>query len=188
MHIRKQIAYNVHREVRVKDMIHIEEGNAHLSEIKMLIKEYSSWLGRDLSFQGLKEELEHLEELYVLPQGRCLIALDDQGKAAGCIAYHRHDARRCEMKRLYVRKAYRGQRIGFLLIRQLLLLAKADGYEEMVLDTIAPLHHAIELYKQFHFTPCAAYYHNPMKDVLYMRKILKEDAGSLLQQKEERSA
>lgn len=164
-------------------MIHIEEGNAYLSDIKTLIMEYSEWLGRDLSFQGLSAELKHLEQSYTMPQGRCLIALDDEGRAAGCVAYHRHNARRCEMKRLYVREAYRGQRIGAMLIKRLLWLAENDGYEEMVLDTIAPLRHALGLYRQFGFRESAAYYHNPMKDVIYMRKELNKkeaDARSLM--------
>ena len=50
--------------------------------------------------------------------------------------------------------------------------AKASGYKEMVLDTIEPLKAAIYLYKKHGFVECEPYYHNPMDDVIYMRKEL----------------
>ena len=57
------------------------------------------------------------------------------------------------------------------LVRELLKLAKNDGYKEMVLDTIKPLQEAIHLYKKLGFQECDAYY-NPMEDVIYMKKEL----------------
>ncbi len=39
-------------------------------------------------------------------------------------------------------------------------------------DTIVPLKTAISLYKKHGFEECEAYYHNPMDDVIYMRKTL----------------
>lgn len=50
--------------------------------------------------------------------------------------------------------------------------AKASGYTEMVLDTIEPLQTAIHLYKKYGFIECEPYYHNPMDDVIYMRRAL----------------
>lgn len=50
--------------------------------------------------------------------------------------------------------------------------AQTSGYIEMVLDTIEPLQAAIHLYKKHGFTECEPYYHNPMDDVIYMRKEL----------------
>lgn len=46
------------------------------------------------------------------------------------------------------------------------------GFSEMVLDTIEPLQAAIHLYEKNGFEKCAAYYENPMSDVIYMRKKL----------------
>ena len=42
----------------------------------------------------------------------------------------------------------------------------------MMLDTIIPLQSAIHLYKKVGFVEREAYYHNPMDDVLYFKKIL----------------
>ena len=57
------------------------------------------------------------------------------------------------------------------LVRELLKLAKNDGYKEMFLDTIKPLQEAIHLYKKLGFQECDSYY-NPMEDVIYMKKEL----------------
>ena len=88
------------------------------------------------------------------------------------VAYHRHSDVRCEMKRLYVRPDARGMHLGNTLVAEILAHAKNAGYKEMVLDTIEPLKAAISLYKKHGFEECEAYYHNPMDDVIYMRKQL----------------
>ena len=90
----------------------------------------------------------------------------------GMVAYHRHSDIRCEMKRLYVRPEARGLHLGNALVTAIIIHAKDAGYQEMVLDTIIPLKEAISLYKKHGFEECEAYYLNPMKDVIYMRKQL----------------
>ncbi|MBQ7705712.1 MAG: GNAT family N-acetyltransferase [Selenomonadaceae bacterium] len=150
----------------------IVDGTKHLAEVKDLILEYTKFLGRDLSFQNLNSELENLSEKYLPPEGRLLCAQIDTGKIIGCVAYHRHNSERCEMKRLFVKENFRHLRAGVLLVEKILDAAKVDGYKEIVLDTIKPLQGAIHLYKKFGFFETAPYYDNPMDDVIYMRKIL----------------
>lgn len=65
-----------------------------------------------------------------------------------------------------------GHALGDRLIESIVDHAKASGYKEMVLDTIEPLKAAIYLYKKHEFVECEPYYHNPMDDVIYMRKEL----------------
>lgn len=88
------------------------------------------------------------------------------------VAYCRHTDTRCEMKRLYVRPQARGLHLGDALVAELIARAKRSGYEEMVLDTLAPMQAAIARYKKHGFTEREAYYYNPMEDVLYMKKKL----------------
>ncbi len=151
----------------------IVSGEGYTKEITELIGEYNKALGRDLSFQGFDEEIKDLAVKYSYPEGRLLCALGDDGKVIGCVAYHRHDDRRCEMKRLFVKPQYRELHAGRQLIEAIIELAKSDGFEEMVLDTITPLQSAIHLYKKFGFEQCEPYYDNPMSDVVYMKKILR---------------
>ena len=112
-----------------------------------------------------------LAKKYTDPNGRLLVCIENN-KVVGMVAYHHYDNSCCEMKRLYVKNKYRGQKIGEKLIRELLKLAKNDGYKEMVLDTIKPLQEAIHLYKKLGFQECDVYYYNPMEDVIYMKKEL----------------
>ncbi len=147
------------------------DGKNYIPQIKDLIMEYTKRLGRDLSFQNLDEELKDPARKYTAPEGQLLAAVE-KDKVIGMVAYHRHNEKRCEMKRLYVTPEARGMHLGDRLIEEILMHAKQDGYQEMVLDTIRPLQTAIHLYHKHGFTECAPYYNNPMDDVLYMHKML----------------
>ena len=149
----------------------ILDGKDYIDEVKSLIIEYTTRLGRDLSFQNLSEELDDPAFKYTAPQGELLIAEND-GIILGMVAYHRHSDSRCEMKRLYVKPEARGMHLGDTLVSEIISHAKKAGYKEMVLDTITPLQAAISLYKKHGFVECEPYYNNPMDDVVYMKKIL----------------
>lgn len=149
----------------------ITDGKNYLSEVKELIKEYSTRLGRDLSFQNIEDELKDPSHKYTAPEGELLVATDGE-KVLGMIAYHRHSDVRCEMKRLYVRPEARGMHLGDALVLEIIAHAKKAGYKEMVLDTIEPLKAAVSLYKKHGFKECEAYYFNPMDDVIYMSRRL----------------
>ncbi|MBQ7629302.1 MAG: GNAT family N-acetyltransferase [Selenomonadaceae bacterium] len=149
----------------------IVDGINYLDEVKNLILEYTKFLGRDLTFQNLDDELSDLEKKYYPPNGRIICAQVEE-KIIGCVAYRKFDAERCEMKRLFVLEGYRKFHAGSKLIEEILIAAKNDGYKEMILDTITPLESAIHLYKKFGFVETAPYYENPMSDVVYMKKIL----------------
>ena len=151
--------------------IEIIDGANHLDEVKRLVIEYTKFLGRDLSFQHVNEELDDLSAKYTPPEGRLLCAALD-GEIIGCVTYHKHTNERCEMKRLFVREGYRTHHAGSKLIEAIINFARADGFKKMVLDTIKPLQSAIRLYKRFGFVECEPYYDNPMDDVIYFMKEL----------------
>lgn len=149
----------------------ITDGIPYIGQIKALIAEYAERLGRDLSFQDIDDELSDPAHKYSPPNGELLTEVEN-GKVLGMVAYKRHTAQRCEMKRLYVTPESRGMALGEKLIAAITEHARAAGYSEMVLDTIAPLKAAIHLYKKAGFEECPAYYDNPMADVIYFRKDL----------------
>ena len=150
----------------------IINGEMHIEEIEQLLKDYLTELGRDLSFQNVAAEFYNLKSKYLPPNGRLLCAQTDNGEIVGCVAYHKHNDQRCEMKRLYVKPDFRKNNAGLLLVDEIINLARQDGYSEMVLDTIEPLQSAIRLYKKVGFTETEPYYDNPMDDVIYFRKQL----------------
>lgn len=152
----------------------IVDGKMYMDQVKRLIMEYTKRLGRDLSFQHLDEELKDPAKKYTAPAGELLVAVDDKGYVHGMVAYHRHNEQRCEMKRLYVEPDTRGEHLGERLVAAIIDRAQKAGYQEMVLDTLKPMRVAIHLYRQYGFHECAAYYHNPFEDVIYMKKDLAE--------------
>ena len=150
----------------------IINGEMHIEEIEQLLKDYLTELGRDLSFHNVAAEFYDLKSKYLPPNGRLLCAQTDNGEIVGCVAYHKHNDQRCEMKRLYVKPDCRKNNAGQLLVDEIIEFARQDGYSEMVLDTIEPLQSAIRLYKKVGFTETEPYYDNPMDDVIYLRKQL----------------
>lgn len=150
----------------------IVNGIDYIEQVKVKIIEYITRLGRDLSFQNIDEELSNPAIKYAAPQGEFLVALDDDEKVIGMVAYHKHSNERCEMKRLYVSLECRGMKLGERLVDEIMRHAKKAGFKEMVLDTIVPLQPAIHLYKKMGFEECEPYYDNPMDDVIYMKRLL----------------
>ena len=150
----------------------IVNGIDYIEQVKIKIIEYTTRLGRDLSFQNIDEELSNPAIKYAAPQGERLVALDDHEKVIGMVAYHKHSDERCEMKRLYVSPECRGMKLGEKLVDEIIQHAKNAGFKEMVLDTIVPLQAAIHLYNKMGFEECEPYYYNPMDDVIYMKRLL----------------
>ncbi len=153
--------------------MNIIDGKHHINQVRNLIIEYTQMLNRDLSFQNIDDELKDPSKKYTTPAGELLVAIEND-EVVGMIAYHKHSATRCEMKRLYVKPKYRGMKLGEQLIQKLIELAIQSGYTEMVLDTLLPLQSAIYLYQKLGFQQCEPYYNNPMNDVIYFKKTLLE--------------
>lgn len=143
-----------------------------IAATRELFREYEAWLGLDLCFQGFEAELASLPGKYAMPDGRLLLAYSDD-KLAGCIALRRLDNGICEMKRLYVRDAFRGHRIGVTLIERIIADARDIGYTKMRLDTYPPkMGKAVSLYEAHGFISIPPYYDNPHSDVLFMELTL----------------
>ena len=83
----------------------------------------------------------------------------------------------CEMKRLYLRPAFRGKGLGRLIAETVIAEARNIGYRRMLLDTIEPLmKDAVEMYRKLGFREIASYRPNPSAGVLYMELQLNENA------------
>jgi len=137
-----------------------------------LFKEYAAELAIDMCFQNFDQELKTLPGKYAQPDGRLLLAYADEN-LVGCIALRKLDNRTCEMKRLFLRPAFRGKGYGRQMIDKLLEAAREIGYERMWLDSLpGKMDSAIALYRERGFKEIPAYYDNPLEDVVYLERAI----------------
>ena len=151
---------------------HIIEEGKELNTIRDLFREYEKELNEDICFQSFEEELKDPLKKYGPPSGDLILAYWED-ETAGCIALTRmKEPGACEMKRLYVKPGFRKNKIGKILVEELLSSAKDKNYKKMRLDTFLKLQAAVNLYKKFGFENISAYYDNPLPGVVYMEKQL----------------
>jgi ribosomal protein S18 acetylase RimI-like enzyme len=143
-----------------------------LDATRDIFSEYAGTLGIDLAFQQFDDELATLPGVYAAPRGVLLLALVDEA-VAGCVALRPLDdadyANACEMKRLYVRKAFRGFGLGRLLAEHALDAARRAGYGCVLLDTLDDMEAARALYEELGFEEVPPYYHNPIAGAHYLK-------------------
>lgn len=137
-----------------------------------LFREYADSLGLDLAFQNFDDELAQLPGDYAAPRGALLLAYVD-GALAGCCALRPLDnadiPNAAEMKRLYVRRAFRGFGLGRQLTEAILDAARQAGYASVLLDTLDDMEAARNLYADLGFQSIEPYYHNPIPGAHYLK-------------------
>ena len=147
-------------------------GPEDLAVLRELFQEYADSLSIDLCFQQFDTELATLPGDYAEPRGAVLLALVD-GAPAGCCALRPLDAadypNASEMKRLYVRKAFRGFGLGRQLAEATLDAARQRGYASVLLDTLDDMESARALYTDLGFAEIPPYYHNPIPGAHYLK-------------------
>jgi carbonic anhydrase len=161
------------------DIVEVKKSDLKsLEQVKALFREYANWLSVDLSFQRFEEELSSLPDpYYVAPEGALFMALVD-GHPAGCVGVRSFENSTCEMKRLFVRDAYKGHGVGRALATRAIEAGRELGYKRMLLDTLAHMRPAIELYTSLGFHSIAAYYDNPISDAVYLSMMLEQENES----------
>ena len=125
--------------------------------IRELFTEYTRMLVENepafqtyLDLQDYAAELADLTKKYGLPHGRLYIAW-------------------CELKRLYVRPAYRGQGIAGQMMQRILSDARAIGYTAMQLDTEPFLRSALKMYRGLGFYDIPRYTDSPLDTTIFLR-------------------
>lgn len=121
-----------------------------------LFREYAQAIATDLEYQGFAAELAALPAPYLPPNGALLIA-HAGADVAGCVALRPLDAHTGEMKRLYVRPAYRNLGLGKRLVEAVIHASRKAGYSELRLDTLAGMASAQALYRELGFVEIPPY-------------------------------
>lgn len=143
-----------------------------LEATRAIFREYEASLDIDLCFQDFDHEVATLPGPYVAPQGALLLAFVD-GEVAGCGALRPLTdvdyPNACEMKRLFVRPAFRHVGLGRMLAEALMDRALQAGYSNMLLDTLDTMEAARELYARLGFEEIPPYYFNPVPGAHYLK-------------------
>ncbi len=161
-----------------------------MAAVARLFREYQISIGIDLTFQGFDDELKSLPGHYAPPRGEILMARAGRA-AAGVVALRalpNYGGARltcggaglgsgavdgfCEMKRLYVRPAFRAAKLGRRLAEHAISDARRLGYRRLVLDTLADMTAAQALYRALGFVEIEAYYDNPLSGTRYFQLAL----------------
>lgn len=100
------------------------------------------FLGDDKKYYTRYSENEHLENIWVIYS---------ESFPIGCIAYRKKTEGTGEVKRLYIRKEYRGKGISKELLRTVERYAKEQGCKTLFLDTRITLEPAVSIYRSFGF-------------------------------------
>ena len=126
---------------------------ADIADVRALMIEYTNWVmpltvgsDRPPTFEGLDEELASLPGSYAPPLGQLFLARHE-GLPAGCVALKPAGPAAGELKRLYVRPAFRGLNLGGQLVAAVVQAARQAGYQRLVLDSHKSMSHAHALYR-----------------------------------------
>ncbi len=150
---------------------------AEFDAVREIFREYAASLDIDLCFQDFEAELATLPGDYATPRGALLLARVD-GQVAGCCALRPLDTadypNACEMKRLYVRPAFRSHGLGRQLAEAILDAADLYAYDHVLLDTLDEMEAARTLYEDLGFEEIPPYYHNPIAGAHYLKATLAD--------------
>ena len=150
----------------------IPAGNPEqIERIRKLFREYAEGTGACECFEGFGKEVAGLPGPYSPPIGQLLLAELD-GCSAGCVALRKLDDGISEMKRMYVRPAFRGRHLGRQLAEAIITEARRLGYRAMRLDTLPSMMAARALYQSLGFRAIPRYNDNPGPGVIHLELML----------------
>ena len=155
-------------------------GAADLAAVADLFAGYAASLPVDLGYQDFDGELAALPGKYAPPTGALFLARDPAGAPLGCVGLRPlPDEGCCEMKRLFLRPAARGLGLGRALTQAVIERARALGYRQLRLDTLASMTAAQALYGDMGFERIDPYYAPTPEGTVFMGLELGQTSRSL---------
>ena len=152
-----------HKESQAKRWVSVKYAEKEqIEQVRQLFREYADSLQTDLCFQQFEEELAALPGVYAQPEGAIILVMVDH-QPAGCVALKPLSNTICEMKRLFVKRQYRGMGLGRQLVERIIQEAKERKYHYIRLDTLPEMVEAQRMYECFGFYDIAPYVHNPVQ-------------------------
>ena len=98
-------------------------------------------------------DLEDIEQSYLQRGGVFYVLEEENGAIVGSYGIYPMPAGTCELRKMYLRRDYRGQGHGKQMLENALAEAKQLGFRTMTLETASVLREAIGLYQSYGFQP-----------------------------------
>jgi GNAT superfamily N-acetyltransferase len=152
--------------------ITVERATAEQAEAAFaLIEEYYEAVG--VVVRDDRAALEH----YLATPDSPIFIVTANSKPAGCVMLRPlpQVPSAAEVKRLYVRPAFRGMHLAHALMQAAEEYARQSGIQWLYLDTKDDLHTAIHFYLSTGYQPCARYNDNPQATIFLRKRV---SAGS----------
>ncbi len=140
------------------------QSSVDFEHVQELLFEYLSWaiaqtkevFGEDVDIHTLLANSMSKLDSYTPPDGQLLLANID-GVPVGVVFLKKLREDAYEVKRMYVRPGYRGQKIGYKLLEQLITNARHAGYKNILLDSGRFMTDAHALYRSVGFKEIERY-------------------------------
>ena len=136
-------------------------------EARTLLREYGTSIAGTVCAEGFEEECNTVDSTYGLPTGRLLL-LRIGPTVAGCVGLQACGSGVMEMKRLYVRPAYRGCGLGRQLVEVAVSMAREMDNPAIRLHTLPAMVVARHLYRSTGFVSMAAASHSACREDVVM--------------------
>lgn len=138
------------RQQRADPLVRVARDEADWNEARALFREYESVVEDRQCFSGFEQELAEIHLRFGPPHG-VLLLVGTAFAAEGCGGLVLAGEGICEMKRLYVKQAARGEGLGRALACSLLQHARRLGYARVQLETLPSMQAAQALYHSLGF-------------------------------------
>lgn len=127
--------------------------NADAESVRRLVFSVLREHGLDPDPSGTDADLFDIETTYLRAGGSFDLLVNTRGTVVGTVGLAPLGEGRCELRKMYLDKAYRGRGLGKRLLRHALERARQLGFRRVELETIGVFQAAIGLYESFGFRP-----------------------------------
>ncbi len=111
-------------------------------------------LEESIAYHESRGELKDMDDIQknYFENGGIFLVMEDETQIIGTGAIRQLEKNICELKRLWLLTEYHGQKLGYLLLKELLSFAREKGYEKMRLETDPVFQkRAVQFYKRLGF-------------------------------------
>jgi molybdate transport system substrate-binding protein len=124
--------------------------------VRAVVRTVLSEMGLRRDADAADDDLKDLAASYLQRGGSFDVVVDAAGSIVGCCGVYPGEGRDphvCELRKMYLLPAARGQGLGRRLLERALAFARGRGYRRMELETASALKTAIALYRSAGFQP-----------------------------------